>query len=173
MAAPATAPPTAVTNGHGPAALAEAAEGLDRARARVADLQRILRDPGAGRLARLEAERDLPEARIAEATAEIRVLELAEEAKAARDRHRAEQDRLYGPAVKQAGAALHTALERVRDTEFAALIRALDAYMQATGNAFPGADALAWPGIFARPEGSGEDQVAFRARWLRENGYLT
>jgi hypothetical protein len=122
-------------------------------------------DPAASRLARLTAERDLIAALTAEQTAEIAWLECAEEVRAARERHRAEQHALYEPAIKATGAAFQLALEELLDGPYRDLVAALTEYQSSTGATYKYAvDTAVWPQT--------AEMIAFRRKNLTTLGLL-
>jgi hypothetical protein len=133
-------------------------------------LQRVLDEPGAPGLARMEAERDLPAARVAEREAEIGLLTAQAEEKAvraqvvteiktaARPRIRAALDRLNArlEAAKQANDDLASTLAEVQD---------------ALGPSWDGFGTEGVCHYFVPAHHGTESQHAYRLRWLAEQGW--
>jgi hypothetical protein len=110
---------------------------------------------------------------IEEKNAEIAQLECAEQARAEHLRHKAAEHTRLEPAIRAAAREVHESLEALRDGAYARLLTALLAYQRGTGDSYKFASDVSWPtAVFARAEGSDEDLIAYRRRYLAGLGFL-
>ncbi len=127
--------------------LAHASALVETARARRQGLRRGGRgERGDARdLARLEAERDLPQARIDERAAEIEALQDGEALAAVRAAVRAEASAVLTPLIREAVDALVQRLQDVEREEHAALLRILQTWTDTMGSGHANAQHLVLP----------------------------
>src|SRR5262245_27289468 len=138
--------------------LAQANALAEAARERRQGLQRIRDSADAPELDRLQAELDLRGAIVSEREAEIDRLKTRDEAAAPRAQVLNELRAAIDSTLRRAAMAVQAAMERVRDTEHAALLAVVERAQALTGSYDPRVEAMVWAPFLA--SNGSDDQVA-------------
>lgn len=150
---------------------AQAAALFETATARVRTLQGTVDSANSTKLARLEAARDLPAARVEEAKAEIVVLTLQAEETRVRDELVAERKARAKPLIKAALANLDRRLLAAREAQDE-LLALLEQVQGALGPNYGGWASECLFQWFVKPPHASEDAHTFWRQWLRGQGWL-